>query len=145
VIRTTKTAAAQALWSHVRTGRSGTGAAGRGTGTRATGAGLAGRRTGLARAPTMRPSKRLGKGGFRVFFCRDVSDVTDPWGDGRFGGVRIRSISAAAPLNSWLSSTEAASKRARDAGDGARRGTDFAGDGALEGGLACRSALNDSE
>ena len=67
------------------------------------------------------------------------------WGDGRFGGVRMRSISAAAPLNSLLSSTEAASKRARDAGDGARRGTDFAGDGALEGGLACRSALNDSE
>ena len=117
MIKTTKTAAAQALWSHVRTGRSGTGAAGCGTGTRATGAGLGARRTGLARAPTMRPSKRLGRGGFLVFFCRDVSDVTEPWGDGRFGGVRMRSISAAAPLNSWLSSTEAASKRARDAGD----------------------------
>ena len=78
-------------------------------------------------------SQARGKGGFLVFFCRDVSDVTDPWGDGRFGGLRMRSMTAAAPLNSWLSSTEAASKRARDAGDGARRG------------FVCRSARSDSE
>ena len=96
--------------------------------------------TGRSRATSAR-----GSGVFRGRFLVDVSDVTEPTGDGRFGGVRMRSISAAAPRNSLLSSIDAASKRAREAGDGARRGADFAGDGARLGGFACRSARSDSE
>ena len=62
---TTTRAAAQALWSHVRTGRSGTGAAGWWYRHAATGAGLVGRRTGSA--PTMRPSKRRGRAASAAF------------------------------------------------------------------------------